>query len=811
MFKRIFHLPYLPIVVAPLILFAPLLFTGKALFWGTPSLQFVPWWSWAWETILDGHLPLWNPLLGMGAPLIANYQSALFYPPYWIYFLFYAIGGLGVMTWAQALMVALHLIWGGLGMVSLVRRLGMGKLAQTVSGLAFSLSGYLVARAWFASINAAVAWLPWVLFFAFEAVQDRDRRSWLKLGVVIGMQLLAGHAQMAWYTLLLASLWVAYWSWQNTGVSDFRSLLEAAGDGDVSVRLRKSTRFFEKMRALFVSEIGLGLAALLGAALAVVQLCPTAVYLMQSQRSAAVDNEFALNYSFWPWRLLDLLAPGLFGSPVTGDYWGYGNFWEDAVYVGMLPILLAVGVLIRRMFRTNFVKVNDNRRSSVVGHRSFIFFLVILSFISFLLALGKNTPIFPWLYKHVPTFDMFQAPTRISIWAVYALALLAGIGAEKWRRPEGRGLYWTRLGTAGALAVTLGTGLAFCAMGEVSPNFIWATALAGFWALGAGVLALTAPEKDSMPRHRQHVWWSWAVTIWVAADLLVAGWGLNPGIDTTFYTRPAPAVEQVEEFIGEGRVYLPTDHEDTLKYERFLRFDTFDLEGEWDALRGTLLPNLNMLDGISSVNNFDPLVPGRYAQWIESLEKVDDATKEDLLDLMGVTFLEEVDAARGAGVRYVPREGAGRLRWVPCAVNAEDDTIALEKVFSGEVDFENKVILEGAGAPQTSVCTSARGQVRLEDENPNQIVISVEADQSGWVILSDVWYPGWRARVDGVPAPMLRANFLFRAVEVPEGEHNVWFEYRPVVFYLGAVVSVFAWCWILILAWKWKIFCIFLR
>ena len=806
MFKRIFHQPYLPIIVAPLILFAPLLFSGKALFWGTPALQFVPWWSWAWETFLDGHLPLWNPLLGMGAPLIANYQSALFYPPNWIYFLTYAIGGVGFMAWAQALMVTLHLIWAGLGMALLARKLGMGKLAQTVSGLAFSLSGYLVARAWFASINAAVAWLPWVLFFAFDAVQDRDRRSWLKVGLVIGMQLLAGHAQTAWYTLLLAVLWVVYWGWGSPAVAPGFLEEHTADANSNRNRVRLSPEILRKfgpgikirLRGLFVSGIGLSLAALMGVAMAAVQLFPTAVYLMQSQRSAAVDMEFALNYSFWSWRFLGLLAPGIFGSPVTGDYWGYGNFWEDAIYVGMLPLLLALGGIASVMLK----KYSTDR-----SPRSLIGWLLFVAATSFLLALGKNTPIFPWLYKHIPTFDMFQAPTRISIWAVFALALLAGIGTQKWRRPEGRGLYWTRLGTAGAFAVSLGAGLTFYAMDGTSPSFIWATALAGFWALGAGVLTLTAPEKDSLPGQKSHIWWSWAVTIWVCADLLVAGWGLNPGIETTFYTQTAPAVAQVEEFIAEGRIYLPMDHEDALKYEHFLRFDTFDLDG--DALRGTLLPNLNMLDGFPSVNNFDPLVPGRYAQWMESLEKVDDATKEDLLDLMGVTLLEEVDAARGAEVRYVPLEGAGRLRWVPCAVNAEDEVDALEKVFSGEVNFENKVILEGDGAPQTSECASAQGQIRLEDENPNQITLRVEADQTGWVVLSDVWYPGWHAWIDGTPAPMLRANYLFRAVEIPEGEHYIQLKYLPMIFYAGAGVSVFACCWILL--WKWEKFRIFLR
>ncbi len=168
------YLQYLPIFLAPIILFAPVLFTGKALFWGTPSLQFVPWWAWTWQTLLSGHLPLWNPLLGMGAPLLANYQLALFYPPNWIFLLLAALGGIPTLAWGQALFIAAHLCWAGIGMVRLVRKIGLGVFSQTVSGLAFCLSGYLVGRAGFLSMTAAVAWLPWILLGVLNVISVRE-------------------------------------------------------------------------------------------------------------------------------------------------------------------------------------------------------------------------------------------------------------------------------------------------------------------------------------------------------------------------------------------------------------------------------------------------------------------------------------------------------------------------------------------------------------------------------------------------------------------------------------------------------------
>jgi hypothetical protein len=163
------------VILGPVILFGPMLIRGQALFWGTPVLQFVPWRTYAFETVKQGFLPLWNPLLGMGAPLFANYQVALFYPPN---VLLYLVGPI----WGHGLLVTLHLIWAGLGMVILARRIGLGTLSRAIAGMAFSLSGYLVARSGFLSINAAAAWLPWIILAADRLLQvSRETASRQKI------------------------------------------------------------------------------------------------------------------------------------------------------------------------------------------------------------------------------------------------------------------------------------------------------------------------------------------------------------------------------------------------------------------------------------------------------------------------------------------------------------------------------------------------------------------------------------------------------------------------------------------------------
>ncbi|MEE9187783.1 MAG: hypothetical protein V3U36_00345, partial [Anaerolineales bacterium] len=337
---------YLPLLVFPFILFAPIILSGRALFWGTPLTQFIPWWTYAWDEITRGVLPLWNSILGMGAPLIANYQSALFYPPTWLYFLLYSIGGVPAMAWFQAVMVLLHLIWGSLGMALLIRQLRLGLLAQVIAGLAFGLSGYLVSRAGFLSINAAVAWMPWIilgvtkLIAAYNsqsidnphtAVSEENRQNklvsaFLLLTVSIAMQLLAGHAQTAWYSLILASVWALYFAMtnsRNTRRSVSSSTNESTDNSEDQAAkniLASSGDQVKKSPTYPVVKMLLlpGAALLLAIGLAAVQLLPTIEYLLQSQRSAAVDYDFAMSYSFWPWRFLSFVAPDLFGNPVFG-------------------------------------------------------------------------------------------------------------------------------------------------------------------------------------------------------------------------------------------------------------------------------------------------------------------------------------------------------------------------------------------------------------------------------------------------------------------------------------------------------------
>jgi len=407
---------------------------------------------------------------------------------------------------------------------------------------------------------------------------------------------------------------------------------------------------------------------------------------------------------------------------------------------------------------------------------------------------------------------MFQAPTRISILAVFALAILSAIGADSWSRPRGRRLYWVRLGIMGAAAIAVGAGITLLMSRslswEIRPSFIRATAMLGFWGVGFGFLALKAPQKiDMVDRNFKWGWWQWAVILWVGFDLLVAGWGLNPGLNLNVYSESSPTGEQVARMLDGGRLYLPAVDEELLKFDRFLRFDTFQpFSGQegWQSLRAALLPNITILDSIPSANNFDPLLPGRYSTWIQLLEEVDSGTKDQMLNLMGVTVVENIDLSEPYGVRYDSRDSYPRFRWVACGIYLENADRAIERIIENQADFVNEVLLEVEDASADLSCGEHHmAEINVKTSAPSKLLLEINNPDPGYLVIADVWYPGWQAFVDGEPTSILHANYLFRAVALPSGEHEVIIAYQPKGFYWGALVSGLALGNLVILGGRW--------
>jgi hypothetical protein len=755
---------------ALLLLWRPLL-AGEAFFWGTPLLQFVPWQRMAASMWRAGHLPLWNPLVGCGAPLAANYQTAAFYPLNVLYLLLPAEVAL---SWTAAL----HLALAGWGMYRWGRAVGLDRFPAFIGALSLSGSGFLVARvALFPSVAFTFPWLAVWLWRAEVLVRRGRPRDALWLGLSLGLGLLAGHAQTAFYGVLTLTAYLV-----------FRTLQEARARRQGTIR--NTQHAIRNTQYVIRNAQLIGLALALGLGLAAVQLLPTAELMMQSQRSAGVDYDFAMTYSLWPWRLITFVAPDFFGSPGRGDYWGYATYWEDAGYVGVLPLLLAAQAVL------------GGKRRRKDGGAGQVWFWAGGAFIAVVLALGKNTPVFPFLFRHVPGLNLFQAPARWLAVTTVALAALVALGAQSW--PTGhRG--WRR----GALGIVVGAALLMGGLAAprlvpgVRPAFGPATARLGGALIVAG--ALTLLRRDA-------TWWRAAVGGFVALDLLLLGWPVVPTVDRSLYRGSTAAGACLSDEPGPVRIYWPADptHRD-LEYDAeqrvkfsYLTFDDFGPRdvGHWWGMREALLPNAAMLDGVASANNFDPLLVGRTVDLLEAAVET-----PALLWVMGVTHVvsdrpwPEGDEIADCGLQtaslYRLPDAPGRAWVVPAARHVPPDEM-LAALADPAFDPTTEVLLE---RPVSSIqhpasrteypASSIEYQVTLQDA-PNRVTIRAVLDAPGYLVLADTWYPGWQVAVDGVPAGLLRANYAFRAVWLGVGEHEVEMVYRPTPVLVGGAVSLAA-------------------
>ncbi len=772
------------ILFSLLLLWRPL-FAGQAFFWGTPLLQFVPWQRMAAEMWRSGHLPLWNPLVGCGAPLAANYQTAAFYPLNALYLLLPAEVAL---IWTTAL----HLVLAGWGMYAWGRAVGLGRFAALLGALALEGSGFLVARvALFPSMAFTFPWIAVWLWRGEMLVRRRRFSDALWLGLALGLGLLAGHAQTAFYGGVLLAAYVLFRAVQEARGKrqEVRGRGQDAGSKGHEARNHASRITHHVSRFTFhvfrlLSPFALSLA--LGVALAAVQLLPTAELMRQSQRASGMDYDFAMTNSLWPWRLITFVAPDFFGNPGWGTYWGYGTYWEDAGYVGLLPLLLAVGLVSRVVFRRKGAGEQGAGKSGLVD------FWALSAIIALVLALGQNTPIFPFLFRHVPTFDLFQAPARWLAVVTIALAALASLAAQRW--PAGRFRH-----RRGALGVVFGGALLIAGLAapRLIPNerivtFSAATLRLGVTLIGVGLLILAWREKP---------WWRAAVIAFILLDLLLFGWPLVPTVDRSLYLGSTNvAVFLVQD--GAARVYWPTDPthrnreydaENRVKFG-YLRFSDFGPhEPDYGrGMRESLLPNTGILDGVSSVNNFDPLLMGRYVDFLRAATGA-----PSLLRVMGATHVmsdrpwpgaEPVYTTDDAMLYRLP-DAPGRA-WIASAARRVSPDEMLTALADPNFEPTAVVLLETSSVDLQSPLSTLHS-LTLHD-GPNRVTIRAALDAPGYLVLADTWYPGWRATVDGERVELLRANYGFRAVWLEAGEHVVRMIYRPISVLVGGALTITA-------------------
>ncbi len=327
------------------------------------------------QQIKSGHLPIWNPDIAFGFPVLASAQIGVYYPPS-------LLGRLLPTPVYLPLLFLVHLAAAGCGMWYFLRHHNFSKQASLFGAASFMLSGFLWEHTTHLNIFFAYAYFPWQLLYTAILVKKSRLTAIHFIGAafLFGMPLLIGQFQIQTFIGLTC---IAY----------------ALAHRAKSMRMLAGT-----LSAVIIITIG---AALLSSA----QLLPTAELAQQSSRSTGgqFSVDVANQHSFPIYHLPTLIFPRFFGSDDT--YWGKRLEIEYGIFIGTLPIILSLAYL----------------GKSRPYHRHMLFFVWLLP-ISFLLALGAYSPI--RLIGIEPSLWIFSAPTRWLGIAVFCLCVLAAAGFQ---------------------------------------------------------------------------------------------------------------------------------------------------------------------------------------------------------------------------------------------------------------------------------------------------------------------------------------------------------------------------------------------
>jgi hypothetical protein len=750
------------LTAASFVLFWPVLFGGRTLFGRDITPFFYPMKHVLVESIRSGTVPFWNPGIANGEPFFASLQPGVLYPGS---LLLYLIPLSVSFDW----LIVLHYPLAGVGLYLLLRRSGRSAAAAWVGAAAFMLGGYLVSIGNFPNNLQTVAWIPW-LFWAWDRFLEQPVAG--RLAVFSGLcaiAFLGGEPQM----LGLSLLWVF---------------------------LHGALRIEERQLSRWRQVAGFAAAGAVALALVAVQLIPFVEFVAHSVRTMAVDMSYASARSLEPAGLVHLWIPPVLDA-------GVHDFTTRFLAASSTPWILSPypGAVAGGLALVGIGFVGGRRAAFWTGS----------ALLGVLFALGASSPAYRFLFDTVPLLRPFRYPEKFLLLPAMAIAVLAAAGAdaaiESGRRIRASAI----LGVGAALFGMVATGL------TLMPNLIVETCggpireaalcadpltaarlyagvsfrlclLAGLAALAIGTGGRGRLRPEAVVG---------LLGMLVVADLIAAHARVNPSVESRVYAVPAWPARALDGIGADPQAYrfrgspheaamgnvvtVPGAHELTNLY---LDFETMgpnvgQLAGylHQDGLQGVELRSVAMTND-AAVNGWaqDPV---RFLRAMNVRWYADPTSAADSL-----TGLRIVARHPDLPLRLfeVP-DPLPRAYLVSDWEQARSPGAALSRTLEAGFPLGKTVVLEES--PQADLL-GGTGQVLEADYRLNQIRLKTRTTGPMVLVVNDRHYPGWKARVNGVDVPMLRAGGIFRAVVVPQGDTQVEFIFRPSRLLPGALLSI---------------------
>ncbi len=707
---------------------------------GGDLLSFLfPLYHFAAQSLKGGEVPLWNPYLYGGAPFAADIQTGLFYPLNLL--LFFLAPEITFRT--LELISVLHFFLAGASMylcLRFIRKERIGRLASLAGAVAFMFSDLFIIH--FGNLNmiAAASWLPLIFLFYHRALTERRVNYALLSGVFLGLAILAGHIQPIFHILFLLGLYLLY-----------RLYLAYLGD-------RRAIPLLLGL-AVLTFVVALGGTAFL--------LLP-GYEMMQLSVRAQIPYEEAAKFSLSPAQLIGLLNPGFFGR---GPRLSWG-LWDrvEVGYIGVLPLVLASLAL---LFRRGLSR-----------------FLLVLALISLLLALGDNAILHGWLYGF--GIKQLRAPARFIVLLDFALAFLAALGLDAILRPLDHREHTLfrrvlRLSLPSFLAITVLTlPLAYAVLifsQDQDPVILQRIAN----ATRGQVLFLLFLGGSLFLLYIRGYRWARPQMVGILAIGLIfvdlAATGAYVDIGTTDPTEGFHHSAAVEFLQGEETLY---------------RIEV--PQKVWGAWQ----PDLALIHRLFDIGGiYTPLELADFERYRQAIG----GRSSPLYSFLNVKYLiARKGASPGEGYLLAfdgdPRVDIYRTGAFPRAFVvyrsqvAADHESAWAAIQAPGFDPANIVVVEGGKTLQGD---ASEGRAVITSYSLNEMTLEAEAVSEGYLVLSEVYYPGWKAYIDGTEVPLLRANYAFRAAYLAPGPHEVRLVFAPTTWKVGLLVG--AGTWLALLFW----------
>jgi hypothetical protein len=736
------------------------------------SSYFWPHHLWLRQSLAEGHVAVWDPNPALGYPMAPEAALQFFFVPT------LPLRVLLPDVVAFNVWVALPFPLGALGLYVFLRR-HASPGAAALGGLAFALAGPVLSTSTTPNLAWATALAPWVLWGVDRLADGITGRRVAAAAAVFGCDLLAGEPGLSAATAGMAVLWILCG----------RPAGEAQGPG---------------RRRLVAATLGV---LVLGLLIAAVQLLPLLEATGRSIRGAGWLRD---SWPLHPLRLLETVLPGVFGNYLgvpteVGPWLAPLNSGREpylfSVYLGPVVLMLACA------------------GSAGRPGRRWALFWGSVTVLALLASFGDATPFYPALQAVMPWLKAFRYPSKFMVLVALGLAALAARGWD--HVGEAGGGRWAAragltLGTAALVVLVVNHGLPDLvralaeSLGLRDPSYgaRFLSPLLGGGALRLALLAAVglaclrlAASPSAAPRSRR------ALAGAAALDLLAAGSHLNPTLNAGAFREPPwvaatrahrdDRVFIAQDLMGSGEA--DDDHPPRLEYPSDRPIVQIK------ALYSAVLPQFPSVWGVreSLSSDVSGLQSREYLTLLEAYQRSGREARTQFLRRVGTRYhvLPRPPSPEAREILALPRLAplalyedrtpAPRVAIVPRAVVEPDANTQVKRLFDAAFDPSREVLVEREPAPAGLPGPGGPPITSILDEQPTRLTVAARVPDGGaYLVLLDRYDPHWLVQVDGVAAPLLRANGLVRAVRLTAGEHRLVFYYRYPAFLWGAVVSL---------------------